>query len=108
MSKAKNSTEVLQAAKWMLENIGWIQGQNIAYKYSGQEYRKIVGFCSVSAINYTEVLNTASRQLAYNYLHKIVGEPVAAFNDRPKRTKKEVIEAFDKAIKLSQKKKKGK
>jgi hypothetical protein len=108
MSRAKNSTQVLQAALWLLDNIGWVKDQSVASDADG----KITGFCAMGAVD--QVIadrrhkNRASARLsALAPTVTIEGERqqknVVAFNDHPKTTRKQVANLFKRAIKKGSK-----
>lgn len=97
MSKASNPTEVLVAAKWLLENFGWNKG---AYAKYGAD-KKVVSFCAIGAIAVIETDDPSLFSKAIDHLVSVVGGAIVPFNDNPKRTKKQVLKAFDKAIEKS-------
>ncbi len=94
MRKAKNSTEVLKAAQWMLENVGWIKGHSV----KRDDQNKIIGFCSIGALYHVET-NRTVRQLAEARLGDAMGGSIISFNDADETTKRKVINAFKRAIK---------
>lgn len=98
--EAKNATEVLIAAKWILENVGWIKGQ--AVKYSNGKYQ---GFCANSALSMVKASSGGALSRAHDLLQNEVGYPwgIVHFNDKTSTTKKMVLDAFDKAIEKSRK-----
>jgi hypothetical protein len=96
MNKAKNSTEVLKAAKWILENVGWTKGQSRLTNDAG----KYIAFCAYGAVGMVEADNYIDRDLAMKRLHDVApGGDMVVFNDYKKTTKKMVLNKFDKAIK---------
>lgn len=100
MARAKNTTEVLTAAKWLLENVGWSQGDYVKYNPSN----KPISFCSIGAIQTVEVDSSNLITSAENFLRSFMPDrSIVSFNDNPVRTKEEVIKYFDKAIKKSKK-----
>lgn len=107
MRKAKNSTEVLKAAKWLLENVGWIKGRSI--KWNADNTRAL-GFCAHGAIVSVEAETTpvgynVLTMKALDRLCQAVKMDVVNFNDHPHRSKKQVLAAFDKAIASTKKRK---
>jgi hypothetical protein len=97
MSKAKNSTDVLKAALWMLENVGWTKHQS--YELDDMGMGKYVGFCSLGAIDKVEA-DPLFKDEAVDRLRKTVGHYyVCDFNDNDHTTKQMVVAAFKKAIK---------
>jgi len=98
MSKAESTTQVLIAAKWMIENVGWCQGRSIQM----DESQKPVAFCAGGAIAGVEA-DFYHKSFARDYLYRVVLTHVPEWNDHPLRTKKQVLKAFDQAIKLSKK-----
>lgn len=103
MSKAKTVKEVLVAARWMLENVGWCQGEY--QKDREDKYGVPVAFCSTGAIYGVDKEGSPSQKdyiedLAISHLmDEISGGSVITWNDKPERTKEEVLAAFDRAIK---------
>lgn len=94
-NKAKTVTEVLKAAKWMLENVGWCQGQYSKYNKQG----KLTAFCAAGAISHV-VTDYELRLKAQDQLSAAIKEAyIPHWNDDPKRTLPQVLKAFDKAIK---------
>jgi hypothetical protein len=103
-SVAKNSTEVLKAALWMLENIGWTKDK--AAEVSHGKYKS---FCAFGAINMVYVKNNKDvlRDEACKQLKEAMGaedyadvmNDIILFNDSPTTTKEMVISAFKRAIK---------
>ena len=94
-TKAKNVNEVLKAAKWMLENVGWCQGNYTKYDGAG----KPIGFCAAGAI---EQVNADYKLIdkALTQFGTVVGESyIPSWNDKKERTLPQVLKAFDKAIK---------
>lgn len=97
-TKAKTVTEVLKAAKWMLENVGWCQGTYVKNNNAG----KITAFCAAGAIE-TVNADVSLIDKALNRFGKVVGEGyIPNWNDASGRTLPQVLKAFDKAIKAKQ------
>lgn len=98
MSKAKTVKEVLIAAKWMLEHVGWIQGK---YMEKGADGNPIA-FCASEALNRVIPTNRDLRDRAQYLLSlHMDGGSIIGFNDDLGRTKEQVLAAFDKAIEAS-------
>lgn len=97
---AKNSTEVLKAAKWILENVGWAQA--VYEKHEGDVFSgKVIAYCAEGALDAVETVHFTTRLRAYKRLEKAIGggKSIVGFNDHKKTTKKKVLNAFDRAIK---------
>lgn len=96
---ARNSTQVLKAAKWIVENVGWCQGEYSTFK-NGKEN----AFCVEGAMRAVEVgTNFSARHIALARLEKTIHDmtgksSMIAFNDDKKTTKQMVLQAFDRAI----------
>lgn len=103
MSKAKTTKEVLKAAKWMLENVGWNKGEFAKYSPNGTP----ISFCAAGAINRVEVNNDVLRGRARDKVSKTVGQNLVHFNDHPDTTKEQVLLVFDQAITPKKKGKKS-
>lgn len=102
MAQAKNSTEVLKAVKWMLENIGWTQ--NHSYQYD-DETGKITAMCISGAIRQVEAL-PQHRDRAMQRLNALVPAKMGhavTFNDHEKTTKKMVINLINRALRKGSK-----
>lgn|SRR5271166_6963361 len=103
MSNASSTKEVLVAARWILENVGWCQG-----KFSLWEGGKPVGFCPVGAVNRVELdllpaagLKAGALGLLEDAMISLAKKKTTVYqwNDDRKRTREQVLKAFDKAIK---------
>lgn len=92
--KAKTSTEVLQAAKWMIDNVGWCKKVFTRTDEKG----KVLGMCATQAIFSVEVDDAHIRVEAHNRLEKVMDGSVVGFNDADKTRKRDIIRAFNKAI----------
>lgn len=103
MNQAKDSTEVLKAALWIIDNVGWVKGT-----FHKEDW---TGFCALGAINMVDATPVnkyeAKMRLVKLVPNKYLGEGlmtsipvsrIANFNDHPKTTKKKVINLFKKAI----------
>lgn len=99
MSKAKTTTEVLKAAKWMLENVGWSQGTSYRDAngapafFPHRDLSVIKSMCLVGAFNLVDTLNPLLRNEAIISLKTKGGilNTLESFNDNPLTTKKDVI-----------------
>jgi len=111
-NRAKTIKEVLVAAKWMIENIGWCQEDLVIYDRNNNEE----AFCATGAISYVNgygersiVKDNAIRVLANAIdgyqIHDTTTclDTIVNFNDWSETTKNKVLSKFDKAIKLSEK-----
>jgi hypothetical protein len=107
MRKVKNTTEVLKRAKSLLQKVGWCKGQSVKRNRDN----KPVAYCASGAINHA--VGYSSNPHFYSEaiyrLNAIIGgglvSGITLWNDDPKRKKKEVLAAFDKAIAEEEKKK---
>jgi hypothetical protein len=106
-NKANSVKEVLIAAKYLLENIGWCQGD-----FSNYQDGKPVSFCMLGAINHVEVSDIeltweAKALLSQTILKNISidSQMLSDWNDNSARKKKDVIKLFDKAIRKLDKEK---
>jgi hypothetical protein len=100
MSQARTIKQVLTAAKWMIENVGWIKGSYAEYDDGS---KLPTGFCSLGALNAVEANNRVKEQAQihlYHTLHHALGvnDGVAYWQDNAVRTKEEVLAFFEKAI----------
>ncbi len=91
--KAKTSTEVLKAAKWIVEHVGWCKKSFTKHDKND----KLIGVCATQAIFAVDVDDDV-RIEARQRLENAMGGNIIAFNDRPKTKKRDVIRAFNKAI----------
>jgi len=91
--KAKTVKQVLEAARWMLENVGWVK-----YQYVAKVNGKYVGLCAFGALEMVEAENNHLVQ-AQDRLREEMDGSIIRFNDRPDITKRMVINAFKRAIK---------
>lgn len=110
--KAKTVKEVLVAARWIIENVGWCKGE---FAKSGDksvwvgayttledaakeaEVSTVDAFCSLGAINAVDA-NHFLKEEAARIFHNSVGGSISYWNDNEKRTKSQVLKAFDRAI----------
>lgn len=91
--EAKSVKQALIAARWIIENVGWRQGS------FGNER---TGFCAVGALGSVE----CSGSIYNNAVDKLLSVlpkngTIPDWNDRPSRTKRQVVEAFTSAIKAA-------
>lgn len=96
MSQATTVKEVLKAARWIIDNVGWCQGY---YRKNAQgqdvyDDSQAACFCSVGALLAVETSNQNLTTIAENLLNK----DVVTWNDTPGRTKEEILKGFDLAI----------
>lgn len=94
--KAKNSTEVLKAAKWILENVGWCQGQYAKSDDDG----KYLAFCASGAIDATVADWLIKSEAKDRLMVAISSVFIPEWNDGKRRTRAQVLKAFDKAIRV--------
>jgi hypothetical protein len=86
---ARTVREVLIAAKWLLEHIGWCQ-KHFELRHRG----KPVAFCAVGAIQSVN----AKSALRLSVLWIDVMQNIVDFNDAPSTTLPMVLARFDEAI----------
>lgn len=107
--KAKTAKEVLIAARWIIENVGWCQ--NAYYKDANGETGwnfinppvSVSCACASGAIYFVEAdseLHVAALNILFKNIPPI-GTTISGWNDQPGRTKKQVLAAFNKAIKAT-------
>lgn len=116
MSKAKNATEVLQAAEWIIDNIGWTQyasfrdkiglsiGGEASTELDKRFYHSVASVCLTGAINLVNA-SKASKAEALARLRLDINIDDGAlmdFNDEPGRTKEQVLAVVQEAIKRHQ------
>lgn len=100
--KAKNVKQVLEAARWILENVGWgtmyygqtQMGMPLAM---GQVHCDTKCACATGAIWMVEAKEELKNQ-AEDLLKEEVGTHVPFWNDARGRTKEEVIDVFTRVI----------
>lgn len=112
--QAKSVKEVLTAAHWILSHLGWAQsayfrnknGSRMEYVYdNGLDYQRRVpaypdqlGSCCMGGA--IELVETTSR-LRYEtiaFLSRRMSPDIAFWNDKPERTKEEVLTTLKQAI----------
>lgn len=95
MSKARSVLEVLVATRWILQNVGWVQGQY--HKYVDGE---IIGVCLMSALRLVDTQHVNHQIQARGLLYQdIEAEAVdidetfalGSWNDQKGRKKEDVI-----------------
>lgn len=105
----KTPKQVLQDARRLIEEKGWIQGlyhSERGYCVSGAIYQAGGWRCVVYQTNSAEAYQTNSAEAlvaadrAWSALQKEIGfaQSIAGWNDEPGRTKEEVLATFDRAI----------
>lgn len=97
-AKAMSTKQILKKARALIKKHGWVQ----------EEYGNgSDGFCAagaiMAAIDSPHGFSTAATEEAYFVLEKAIGRPakgcgLLVWNDRVRRTKEQVLAAFDKAI----------
>lgn len=115
MKKAKTAKEVLVAAKWIIENVGWCQnafakdknGQTIPPRVHNAE--NIACVCSLGALELVQA-NLSIKMAAEKILLDTINQKPRSFwrsviewNDTS--SKEEVVKTFDEAIKMASGKK---
>lgn len=99
MSKSKTVEEVLIAAKWLLQNVGWVQNLSIKFDHKSG---KVIGVCAGEALFAVEAESEIISNEAILRLGEAIGmRDIVAYNDDPSTTKEEVLAAFDRAIQES-------
>lgn len=105
--KAKTVKEVLTAARWILENVGWCQQSYYKTKAGDERFNieevsvseDIGCACAIGSIYLVEVSDPDLRHKAVAVLEKITNyKNLANWNDAPERTKKDVVKLFSKGI----------
>lgn len=106
--KATTVKEVLTAARWIIDNVGWCQKYYYKTKaglgrFDVSSATDVDCACSIGAIYLTEaspVLQNQALDMFDSTLNDVSGVPfIATWNDKRDRTKEEVLAVFDKAIK---------
>lgn len=94
---ARTSTQVLKAARWLIDNIGWCQNQYQTTDDKG----KPIAFCAWGAVGAVEIDGDWRLiDRAMQRLHKAAPHGnVVSFNDRKSTTKEKVLKVFDRALK---------
>lgn len=104
MSQVKTVKEVLIAAKWILENVGWCKGAYAKDKFGDWlvpgEPHEVTCACSSGAIYLVEAPRKLQESAIF-LLGTIVNSHVPTWNDLFSRTKEEVLQAFNKAITIA-------
>jgi hypothetical protein len=108
MSQATTVKEVLIAARWIIDNIGWCQGR-YAKTSDGKgvdDFRRNKGdaYCSLGAIKVVEKSNSdmleyqASCAFQQVISRDLGSDVIVNWNDDLHMTKQRVLEVFDQAI----------
>jgi hypothetical protein len=110
MSQATTVKEVLTAARWMIENVGWCQGSYYISKdevgcfnpsFEMGNASNVSCMCASGAVYLVEATKELQNQ-SLDFLWGTIGVgtevSVPDWNDQPKRTKEQVLAAFDRAI----------
>lgn len=95
--------EVLVRAMDRIANHGWCRTELAVDKFGNPvdvEDPMATAFCSIGSI-LRESKTFELRWEALKQLERVVGRYIGKWNDGPRRTKDEVIQAFDKAIQLA-------
>src|SRR5215472_16812630 len=100
---AKSTKEVLVAAKWMLENVGWTQRKFARNKMGNScaldDYEQVACYCAAGAIfavkSESEIFINQARIALRGAMD---AGSLVTWNDEPGRTREQVLEAFQKAI----------
>lgn len=98
-SEAKTVKEVLIAARDILTNTGWCQGQywrNSQGRFAAKR-EDIASACAVGSILQVDA-SQELRNKALDTIEGLTGIFLPTWNDDPKRTKEEVLQVFNKAI----------
>lgn len=101
----KTTVQILEEARELLSDESrWTQGV-VARTMDGKptlvENKEAVCFCSLGAIGKQSDRYSSLEVKAVRTLQQVVGNGVSCFNDAPERKHSEILEAFDKAIKLA-------
>ena len=96
----------LRAAKSLINTPAkWFQGGfGHVFRVDGGEpmYDKLCMYGAVSMACRSDSYRVTFMERAWSFLTRVVGGPPSLWNDDPKRTHAEVMEAFDKAIALAE------
>lgn len=109
-SKAKTVREVLVAAKWIIENVGWCQeyyATDAEGNYAIYDSKAACHFCPEGAVNAVlcdkmvryEAIDLLDRLVPARLIDKDADSNIVIYNDTPGRTLKQVLKTFDVAIK---------
>lgn len=106
----KKATDILREAKSLLQKVGWCRG---AFERRNKD-GKVVAYCAIGALRAVQTPG-ASYEKAIALLANTLGImhrdvlalkwSIEDWNDRPHSSKKKILAAFDKAIKMGQKSK---
>lgn len=106
MTQAKTSTQVLKAMYWILDNVGWCQGLRYADNKGQSITRADImtgrvkpAACCLIGARYLVVSTYEADNKAWARLKKRHGDySLVPFNDRPGRTKQEVLKLIQDEI----------
>jgi hypothetical protein len=98
-NKANNVSDVLIAARWIINSVGWCQHSPTKLDDDGN----IIGMCALRAIGIVEISGNSLTSATVNMLKQAndITQPLHNWNDELERTEEEVLLAFDKAIAFS-------
>ena len=99
--KAKTVKEVLVAARWIQDHLGWSQGhahRNAAGNpaWINNDIRSVCLWGAISLVESED--DNLKYQARWAISQAVDSSNAVAWNDTPGRTKQQVLEAFDKAI----------
>ena len=105
--QAKTVKQVLVAARWILDNVGWCQGSYFKSKdgkrmFNIREATDVDCVCAMGAILAVETTEELQSQ-ALDLVNDLIVENhytryIANWNDESGRTKQQVLKMMDKAI----------
>jgi hypothetical protein len=105
--KAQTVKEVLIATKYILEHTGWCQGTyyldrggdllDFNIRHDATKHNQI-GACCLSGAAFLVETDQLTLQKAREAISNIANQSIVGFNDKPGRTKKQVLAMLDKAI----------
>lgn len=90
------ASDVLIEARRLIAEVGWTQGAAFLHDREG----RLTGVCALVSLKIAGPgLTTAVLANAYGYLTTESGRSLVSWNDAPERTKTDVLDLFDHAIK---------
>lgn len=103
--KAKTVKEVIIAAKWILENVGWhkgnmfrdVKGKAIISSTAVLNPERVGSVCAAGAVRLVDKFPSLEEN-TLRALSAQMGRPVWLWNDTIASSKKEVLDLFDQAI----------
>jgi hypothetical protein len=102
MTEPKTALGVLVAARRLLaRRERWIKGSFARTRegYRTSEFSEsAVCFCALGAVNRCANLNSKLELDAKRALYPVMSYDISGYNDAPRRTHKQVLAAFDRAI----------